>query len=254
MKIYQPFQFKQFEIHQQQSAMKVGTDGVLLGAWAAVEGAKRILDIGTGTGLIALMMAQRNEKALIDAVEIDKKAYEEAKYNFEISKWSNRLSIFHDSIQDFAKNTAEKYDFIISNPPYFINSTKSDKAAKNQVRHTDSLSFDELLNAVNQLLTKDGKFCVVLPFYEGEQFYNLATEPSLSNRDTSGQAKANKLYCIKKVIVRGREFKPVERLLIEFSKEKKTYEENNLIIQNSPKRHDYTEDYINLTKDFYLFM
>ncbi|MFK7948230.1 MAG: tRNA1(Val) (adenine(37)-N6)-methyltransferase [Saprospiraceae bacterium] len=247
MKKYQPFRFKQFEIHQQQSAMKVGTDGVLLGAWADVNDAKRILDIGTGTGLIALMMAQRNAEALIDAVEIDNNAYEEAKHNFEISKWSNRLNIFHNSIQDFSKNTANKYDFIISNPPYFINSTKSDKAQKNQVRHTDSLSFNELLNAVKQLLTNDGKFCLVLPYTEGEQFYHLVTE-------VSGQAKAKQLYCTKKVMVKGRDFKPVERLLMEFSRKKKLYEENNLLIQNSPKRHDYTEDYINLTKRFYLFM
>lgn len=254
MKIYQPFRFKQFEIHQQQSAMKVGTDGVLLGAWADVAGAKRVLDIGTGTGLIALMMAQRNENAMIDAVEIDRNSYEEAKHNFEISKWSNRLNIVHSSIQNFAKNTTNKYDFIISNPPYFINSTKSDKAPKNQVRHTDSLSFEDLLATVNQSLTSDGKFCVVLPFSEGEQFYHLATEPSPSNRDTAGQAKAKEIHCTKKVKIRGREFKPVERLLMEFSKQKKSYEENNLTIQNSPKRHDYTEEYVNLTKDFYLFM
>lgn len=240
MKKYQPFRFKQFEIHQQQSAMKVGTDGVLLGAWANIKDSKRVLDIGTGTGLIALMMAQRNENALIDAVEIDKNSYEEAKYNFDISKWSNRLSVFHSSIQDFANKITEKYDFIISNPPYFINSTKSDKATKNQVRHTDSLSFEDLLTAVNQLLTSDGKFCIILPFSEGEVFYNLA--------------KAKEIHCTKKVKIRGREFKPIERLLMEFSKEKKSYEENNLTIQNSPKRHDYTEDYVNLTKDFYLFM
>lgn len=240
MKKYQPFRFKQFEIHQNKTAMKVGTDGVLLGAWTNVAAAKRVLDIGTGTGLIALMTAQRNVTAIIDAVEIDKNSYEEAKHNFEISTWSNRLQIYHQTIQDFSKNTTEQYDLIISNPPYFINSTKSSNPSKNQVRHTDSLSFADLLEAVDKLLNDNGRFCVVLPYVEGEQFYHLA--------------KAKKIHCIKKTMVRGREIKPTERLLMEFSKQKKSYEENKLIIQNSPKRHDYTEKYVDLTKNFYLFM
>lgn len=240
MKIYQPFRFKQFEIHQNKTAMKVGTDGVLLGAWASVLDAKRVLDIGTGTGLIALMTAQRNSNAIIDAVEIDKNSYEEAKHNFEISQWSNRLNIVHQTIQDYAKNTTQQYDLIISNPPYFINSTKSKHQSKNQVRHTDSLSFADLLDSVKRLLSEDGRFCIVLPYAEGERFYHLA--------------KANKIHCTKKVSVRGRNFKPVERLLLEFRREKNITEENELTIQNSPKRHDYTNEYVNLTKDFYLFM
>ena len=240
MKKYQPFRFKQFEIHQQQSTMKVGTDGVLLGAWANVDGAKRILDIGTGTGLIALMAAQRNEKANIDAVEIDTNAFEEAAYNFNKSTWSHRLNIFNQSIQDFSETYQLKYDVIISNPPYFINSTKSHNFSKNQVRHTDSLSFDELITAVSQLLSDSGRFSLILPNTEGEHFYHLA--------------KANQLHCSRKVRVRGRADKPVERLLMEFSKEETYEEEGEFVIQKSSKRHDYTAAYINLTKDYYLFM
>ena len=240
MKKYQPFRFKQFEIHQQQSTMKVGTDGVLLGAWANVDGAKRILDIGTGTGLIALMSAQRNLNADIDAVEIDVNAFEEAALNFKISVWSNRLNIINQSIQNFATNHHSKYDVIISNPPYFINGTKSHNSSKNQVRHTDSLSFNELLTAVNQLLSDNGRFSLILPNTEGEHFYDLA--------------KANQLHCSRKVRVRGRVDKPVERLLMEFSKEEVPEKEEELVIQKSSKRHDYTAAYINLTKDYYLFM
>ena len=238
MKTYQPFRFKQFQIHQNKTAMKIGTDGVLLGAWADVQAAKSILDIGTGTGLIALMAAQRNELATIDAVEIDVMSYEEAKQNFEESKWSERLHIFHSSIQDYTKNCEKQYDLILSNPPYFINSTKSKYDYKNQVRHTDNLSFEDLIESVYILLNDSGKFCVVLPFAEGVIFEALA--------------KAKNLFCTKKVNVKGRDFKPTERLLMQFEKIEKHITESHLIIQNTPKRHDYTSDYIELTKDFYL--
>lgn len=240
MKIYQPFRFKHFEIHQQKSAMKVGTDAVLLGAWADFSGAKRILDIGTGTGLIALMSAQRNVEAMIDAVEIDAGAFEEATHNFDISTWANRLQAYHQSIQAFAANSPSKYDVIVTNPPYFVNSTKSQNTSKAQVRHTDSLSFDELLTAAIHLLRPDGRLNLILPKTEGEQFYHLA--------------KANQLHCTKKVAVRGLASKPVERLLMEFSKEERQQIEAEFIIQKSSKRHDYTDAYVKLTKDFYLFM
>lgn len=238
MKTYQPFRFKQFQIHQNKTAMKIGTDGVLLGAWADVQAAKSILDIGTGTGLIALMAAQRNKLAKIDAVEIDVMSYEEAKQNFEESKWSERFKIFNATIQDFAKSQKKQYDLIISNPPYFINSTKSKYDYKNQVRHTDNLSFEDLIESVYILLNDSGKFCVVLPFAEGVIFEALA--------------KAKNLFCTKKVNVKGRDFKPTERLLMQFEKIEKPIKESHLTIQNTPKRHDYTSDYIELTKDFYL--
>lgn len=243
MKIYKPFHFKQFEIHQDKTAMKVGTDGVLLGAWANVESSKMALDIGTGTGLIALMVAQRNAIVQINAVEIDEISYLQAKQNFKISSWNDRLQIFNASIQDFSTNINHpnrQYDLIISNPPYFINSTKSATKSKNNVRHTDNLSFEDLIEAVNILLKKEGKFCVVLPYTEGLLFERLAG--------------AKSLFCTKKTTVRGRDFKPAERLLMQFERIEKAVIETNLVIQNSPKRHDYTPDYIELTKDFYLFM
>ncbi len=240
MKTYPPFRFKQFDIHQDKTTMKVGTDGVLLGAWATAEAATKILDIGTGTGLIALMLAQRNETAQIDAVEVDKASYLQAKYNFKISIWANRLQIFHIPIQDFCKNANSLYDLIVANPPYFINSTKSQNENKNQVRHTDSLSFEALINSVNTLLTVNGKFCVILPYTEAILFQSLA--------------KAEQLFCVQKVNIKGRDFKPFERILMQFERIEKTTIEVDLIIQNSPARHDYTADYTSLTKDFYLIM
>lgn len=241
-----PFRFKQFDIYQDKTTMKVGTDGVLLGAWVDIKNTRQILDIGTGTGLIALMIAQRNESAEITAVELDEVAYLQAKENFEISKWNNRLSVFNQSIQDFSiinkekNNPKNQFDLIVSNPPFFNNSTKSNNQLKNQARHTDTLPFSDLITSANHLLKNDGKFCLILPFEEGNIFMGLA--------------KAEGLFCTKKVKVKGRDFKPVERLLLQFEKIEKQILETNFTIQNSPKRHDYTAEYVELTKKFYLMM
>jgi tRNA1Val (adenine37-N6)-methyltransferase len=240
MKIYQPFRFKQFQIHQNKTTMKVGTDGVLIGAWADVNEAENILDVGTGTGLIALMAAQRNELTKIDAVEIDEMAYEEAKQNFEESIWAERLKIHHVSIQDFSKNAVLQYDCIISNPPFFLNSTKPVSNEKTIARHTESLTFESLLNSVDILLKPAGKFCLILPYSEANIFEVFA--------------KTKSLFCTRKVLVKGRDSKPFERVLMQFERKEKPIDEQFLIIQNSPKRHDYTADYLELTKDFYLFV
>ncbi len=235
-----PFKFKQFDIYQDKTTMKVGTDGVLLGAWVNVDNSKRILDIGTGTGLIALMAAQRNETAAITGIEIDEAAYLQATENVAISPWKNRLTIKHTSIQDFSNNNETQFDLIVSNPPFFINSTKSNNQLKNQARHTDTLSFEDLVKVVNKLLLPEGKFSVILPYEEGKIFINLAKEKGL--------------FCTKKINVKGRDFKPVERLLLQFEKIEKALVEYNFVIQKSAKRHDYTDDYIALTKNFYTIM
>jgi len=139
------FEFKQFKVEQHKAAMKVGTDGVLLGAWSPVNEARRILDVGAGTGLIALMMAQRSE-AIIDAVEISKSAYEEAKSNFEHSPWRDRLTVFHSDFHLFADRSCAPYDLIVSNPPYFVNSLNTRNADLSIARHNDRLSFNQLIS------------------------------------------------------------------------------------------------------------
>ena len=233
------FKFKQFAIHQDQCPMKVGTDGVLLGAWVDVSNTENILDIGTGTGLIAIMLAQRTEAGQIDAVEIDNHACNQAKMNMEASPWSDRLNSIESSIQDFAKLSQKEYDLIVSNPPFFTGGTLSDQNDRNNVRHTVKLPNGDLLSSARRLLKKEGRFCVVLPLIEGLRFKELAQNYNF--------------YCTKMTRVKPKHDKSVERLLLQFEQTQKPLEENELVIQHE-KRNDYTEDYIDLTKDFYLKM
>ena len=156
------FTFKQFTIHQDACAMKVGTDGVLLGAWCPVEHAVRVLDIGTGTGLIALMIAQRAPKALIEAVELDEKAAEQARYNVSLTPFDERVKVFTSSIQVFAETNQGVYDVIVCNPPYFVDSLKSPNNSRTQARHTDTLTHDDLLLVANKLLSEQGTLNVIL--------------------------------------------------------------------------------------------
>lgn len=157
------FQFKRFTVKQDRCAMKVGTDGVLLGAWA--QGARRILDVGTGTGLIALMMAQRFPEAVVDAVEIDGEAAIQAKDNVLCSPFYGRVNVFESSLQDYTKDfEGQPYDAIVSNPPYFNNSLKNPDGRRTLARHTDSLPYAVLFRSVDKLLSADGVFCIIVPY------------------------------------------------------------------------------------------
>ena len=182
----QVFKFKEFEVIQDGSTMKVGTDGVLLGAWASVNFAKEILDIGTGTGVIAMMLAQRTGSAAVHAVEIDELAFLQAAENFKNAPWADRLRCFHMSIQDFASATEQRYDLIVSNPPFFTGGTLSDNSDKVSVRHTIKLPHGDLLLSVRQLLKKNGKFCVVLPYLEGLRFKEMAQTSGLFCNKATG--------------------------------------------------------------------
>ncbi|MDO3694473.1 methyltransferase [Wenyingzhuangia sp. chi5] len=230
------FQFKQFSISQDKSAMKVGTDGVLLGAWAPITKANHILDIGTGTGLIALMLAQRNEIAKIDAVEIAENAFTEAQLNFSNAPWSNRLKVFNSSLQSFKSDV--QYDLIVSNPPYFTDTYQNEDAERTLARHVDNLSFQDLLFYTASLLTEKGTCAFIIPFSEESNFINLA--------------KDQNLYIHKITRVKGRADVPVKRSLLYFAKEHKDCTKNELVIELD--RHVYTSDYINLTQSFYLKM
>ena len=239
-----PFTFKQFKIHQDKCAMKVGTDGVLLGAWADTEGAHSILDIGTGTGVIAIMLAQKTERVspqeetvLVHAVEIDDAAVEQARNNMADAPFASRLTVFHDSIQEFAKKHAIKYDLVVSNPPFFTGGTLSSNGDKTNVRHTVKLPHGDLLNATRELLHKDGRFCVILPLIEGLRFIEIA--------------RSYGFYLTRRSDVRPKQDKGIERLLLQFELSNRTFSHDELVIQNSRDERDYTEGYRELTKDFY---
>jgi tRNA1Val (adenine37-N6)-methyltransferase len=233
----QPFQFKQFSIEQDKCAMKVGTDGILLGAWADVEGAASILDIGAGTGLIAIMLAQRTELADIHAVEIDEAACAQAATNMERSPWANRLKAILSPIQDYAKLSRQRYDLIVSNPPFFTGGTFTKSQDKTSVRHTVKLPHGDLLTSVRSLLASKGKFCAVLPNMEGLRLQELAS--------TYG------LFCTKKTVVKPLHDRPVERLLLQFEREEKELEKDELVIQFEGA-NNWTEEFKALTGAFYL--
>ena len=234
-----PFKFKQFTVHQDQCAMKIGTDGVLLGAWTSLENyPESILDIGTGTGIIALQLAQQSNAELIDAIEINNNAFEQAVQNFENSPWSDRLYCYHASIEEFVSEIDDKYDLIVSNPPFYNDSFQSEDEARNKARFTGSLSFKMLLESVSKLLSEKGIFSVIIPFKEEKTFINLA--------------KKHNLLVSKICNVKGTPTSEIKRSLIEFSFIKKDIIIESLIIETS--RHHYTSEYTNLVKGFYLKM
>jgi len=231
------FQFKQFRIIQERSAMKVGMDGVLLGAWADASGAERILDIGTGTGLIALMLAQRNASAQIEAIEIDQKAFQEAVLNAQQSPWNDKIQIENSSFQDFAERTDQKYDLIVSNPPFFANGLKAPKENRAQARHSDSLPLDILISGATNLLAENGRIALVLPVESLTEIKQLTL--------------SNQLYISRLCRIKPNPLKPDFRILIELTHNECVTSEEHLMIEFE-KHHDYTAEYKELTKDFYL--
>jgi tRNA1Val (adenine37-N6)-methyltransferase len=229
------FHFKQFSVRHDRSGMKVGTDGVLLGAWVDVQNIKRILDIGTGTGLIALILAQRTESNVtIDAIEIDDDAIEDASENFAASPWNDRLTLHHQCVQEF--NSSEKFDLIVSNPPYFIDSFKPPNDQRIIARHAESLSFPDLLSVSEKLLSDKGRLNVVLPYTEGLQFIDMAEK--------------NGFYCSRKWSFRTRKEKAIERFLLEFSSVKTDLAEGEIQLYSSGEI--WSEGYLDLTRNFYL--
>lgn len=230
------FRFKQFTVYQDKCAMKVGTDGVLLGAWADCKNAIQILDVGTGTGLIAMMLAQRSF-ARVHAVEIDAAAAKQAEENIRESPWKNRIAVFPIPFQDIESTGASQYDLIVSNPPYFNNSLKPPHESRGVARHTDTLPFADLINGSKRILNPKGKLAVILPVVEGEQFIILAEKAGL--------------FCQQKTIVIPRPGAEPKRLLISFGLEATPCITSELLIETGI-RHAYSEEYIELTKDFYL--
>lgn len=234
------FQFKQFSVEQDRCAMKVGTDGVLLGAWSPIpENIFSVLDIGAGTGIIALMIAQRSFAEQIDALEIDEEAYEQAVENFENSPWSDRLFCFHAGLDEFIEEPEDEYDLIISNPPFYTEDYKSDNEQRDLARFADALPFNDLVEAADLLLSENGIFSVIIPFKEEESFIAIA--------------KDFDLFPIKITRVKGTPTTEIKRSLLAFGRHIcENFPVDELVIETS--RHIYTEEYIALTKDFYLKM
>ena len=213
-----PFQFKEFTVKQDQCAMKIGTDAVLLGAWSSLNHQPfSILDIGSGTGILSLMLAQRSNAEVIDALEIDDNAYEQCVDNFEQSPWSDRLFCYHASLDEFADEIEDEYDLIICNPPFYAEDYKTENSQRDLARFQDAMPFHHLLESVSKLLSENGIFSVIIPFSEENKFISLASKINL--------------FPSRILHVRGNPSSEIKRSLLEFSFKKASTEASNLILR-----------------------
>ncbi|MGQ9620343.1 MAG: tRNA1(Val) (adenine(37)-N6)-methyltransferase [Bacteroidales bacterium] len=230
------FRFKKFTIYQDKCVFKAGTDGVLLGALADIAGDGWLLDIGTGTGLIAIMAAQRTN-CRIAAIEPDNASFLQACENVKACPWNDRIMVENCSFREYYLNSPGKFDFIVTNPPYFRNSLKNPDKVKSMARHADSLTSDDLIEGTTHLLHENGSLHLILPYSEGAVFIAVAAEKGL--------------YCNRIIKVRAVPSGPIIRLIMKFEKSKKQLREKFITIETG-KRHVYTPEYIEATKDFYL--
>ncbi len=230
-----PFKFKQFSVFDDHSAMKVGTDAVLLGAWVNAAEKKNILDIGTGSGVIALMLAQKSG-AKITGIDIHRPSIEDAKRNFSDSKWNNRLKAVHASFQEYIEKCSKHYDLIVSNPPFFTNSLKSPEQQKNISKHNDLLPYEELITGARRILAGNGSFCIIIPAGDYKRIIELSENAGL--------------FLNRRLTVFPKPSKPLSRIIMEFSTSKHKTNNDGLFIRND--NNSYTSEYITLTKDFYL--
>jgi tRNA1Val (adenine37-N6)-methyltransferase len=234
------FQFKQFKIHQNDQVMKVNTDAVLLASWSEVDLAGTALDIGTGTGIIALILAQKNNNLIIDAIDIDKNAFLQARDNFKNNDLGQNINAVYCSFQQYLLMGKKKYEVIVTNPPFFSDGPVSRNKQKANFRHTINLQRKELLQGVASLLSDQGTFFIILPYDEGVKCISLAEN--------------NGLYLNKCTLVYSKREKTAERLLMKFSKVKQIPPEyDNLIIMNETG-NEYSAEFKELTKELYLFL
>lgn len=230
------FRFRHFTVNQEHAAFKVTTDSVLLGAWARIGDAGAILDIGTGTGLLTLMAAQRSSARIV-AVEPDMESFRQAGLNFAASPWKERITLLNTPVQDYYSEGGSGFDAIITNPPYFIDSLLNPDVKKARARHTVSLSQADLLGAVNRLLNPGGSLHLVFPVAESGRLQSLAV--------------AYGLFCNRRMLVKTIPELPPSRVLMTLGRENGTCEEEVLVIEKGG-RHVYSDEYVSLTKDFYL--
>lgn len=232
----QYFRFKQFTIFQDRCAMKVGADGVTLGAWCNVNGATNILDVGCGTGLLTLMIAQRMPESNITAIDIDADCVSQTVGNCEKSPFNKQITVQHISIQDFANQIDIKFDAIVSNPPYFNNSLKSFSSHRNLARHSDSLPHEELILSAKKILNFTGRLFLILPVKEGEEMIKTA--------------KKSGFFCSEKIFVYPNFRKEAKRLLLEFQLQECETKTGKIVVEK--ERGIYTESYAKMVKDYYL--
>jgi tRNA1Val (adenine37-N6)-methyltransferase len=230
------FRFKQFTIQQDKSVFKVGTDGVLLGACANLKGSNRILDIGSGTGLISIMIAQKFNAEIV-TIEPDYNSYLQTCENIKLCKWNNRIKTVNISFQEFSLSCIEKFDLIITNPPYFRDSLENPDPKKSVARHDNSLSSYEILSGSSKILSGTGILQLILPYAEGNLFI--------------AEARDFDFFCNSIVKIKPVPSGKIKRLILEFGREKKQVKEKFLTIEKG-NRHDFTEEYKDLTRDFYL--
>jgi tRNA1Val (adenine37-N6)-methyltransferase len=229
------FRFRQFSISHARSSMKVGTDAILLGSWVDVSITNTILDIGTGCGIIALMLAQRS-MAKIDAIDIDKDSIDEAAINFNNSPWNNRLQAIHSSLQDFRGNTNTKYDLIVSNPPYFINSLLPATEKLKLAKHNLTLSYEELIHPTEKLLNHYGRLAVILPNKSAEPFIQIAKQANL--------------FLSRQLTIYPTPEKAAKRMILVFGYTKiDEVNTSGLILRH--ENGEYTKEYKKLTGDFH---
>ena len=234
------FYFKKFFVNHENCTLKVGTDAVLLGSWTEVQDAKKILDIGTGAGILALMMAQKsNADVIVDAVEIDLSSAQMAHHNFMNSPWKKNLSVTHMDIRDFAPARLKYYDLIICNPPFFEDCLRSNDNKNNLAKHNTKLNYRQLIESVNKLLKNDARFVVIIPYDRMDNLYSLCIETQLVHT--------------KNTLVVPVEGKKPNRVMMEWTKTNEFLDckQNMLCVRD--RNNVYTEDYLKLTKDFLLF-
>ena len=230
------FKFKQFSVFHDRCAMKVGTDGVLLGAWASVDGCTHLLDVGTGSGLIALMLAQRNRDAFITAIEIDEDALQQAEENVKGSPFAERITVVGTRFQDFTVKSSKRFDLIVCNPPFFTRSLLPPDAGRANARHSVSLSLEELFQAAHRCLSPEGHLALILPTDRLTEMAALSEHFGFLLRRLTHVIPSPG--------------KPVRRLLAEFSLTPGELVETELLMEVS--RHHYSPAYIELVRDFYL--
>lgn len=231
-----PFHFQQFRLYHHRSTMKVGTDAVLLGIRTELEGVTDVLDIGTGCGIIPLLLAARSAKIKVDAVELDLGSFEESSENFMQSPFAGRLQAFHTDINNFIPDSGRKYDLVISNPPFFINDHRPEHAGRKLARHTDTLRYDQLVGAVLRLLKPDGRFSVVLPYRESKVFLELAEQSGL--------------HLLRRMLIFPKPCKGPNRVNLLLGNSATAPVTEKFIIRNEDG--SFTQQYLNTVKDFYL--